>query len=120
MNIIIKETGENTELVYTMEDNGINYASDLLGSYGILEEPEFTYVKDSCAYLVTQETFDHYMAVLQAYSDVEREISKVKENYGDDLVEEYLMDVAIVELEEQPAFILDLLEMIKVTENATA
>lgn len=64
MNIIITDT--NTQATLTHLVDGINWAQELIGQAGALTDGQFTRLPNSDTYECTRETYDFWLAELDA------------------------------------------------------
>lgn len=79
MEIKIKETGEHKELNITWRQNGVNWAQDLIGNAGAMNDGQFVWSDDDDAYIASQDTFDwwaKYIADSEATNDEGRQLAE--------------------------------------------
>lgn len=100
MKIVIKETGEKDTFQLIDPKTGTNWAQDLIGNAGALDDGQFVYDEDKDAYLVSKGDYEWWSETIRLHRELEDRIDELSNEHGRDAVDEVLLGIDTLDLQD--------------------
>ena len=102
MELIIKETGERTELSILDPINGTEFILDFIGNHNGFgsEDGQFDFDEIEEVHTCTQETFDWWDTVITGIDELNDRLEELTTEHGTDTINDVIYDAAEGNLED--------------------
>lgn len=110
MKVVIKETGEKDTFQLIDPKTGTNWAQDLIGNAGALDDGQFVYDDEQNAYLVSNSDYDWWSETIRLHQTLEARIAELNDEYGKEAVDDVLRGIDTLDLQDDAKAMLAVLE----------